>query len=143
MCDTRVNRYTSNNESVLFPCVNENVTCENVQIQYGDILSFRKERNCRYFVVYHLDSTPPVLRYASQPPKVSNNRVTFKWTSTESATFECSLDDISKVVPCGSGTTGQKELFDLPKGRRLFWVRGTDKAGNVGSFVPHLWSVGK
>ena len=61
----------------------------------------------------------------------------------ESATFECALDDVANLGPCGSGTTGEKELRELPKGRRVFWVRGTDEAGNVGTYVPHLWTVGK
>ena len=66
----------------------------------------------------------------------------FKWTSEE-ATFECALDLKSAATPCGRGTTGQKRLFNLPIGTRVFYVRGTDNAGNVGQFVPHSWSVGE
>ena len=99
--------------------------------------------DAEHFVLFRLDSTPPVLQYTSQPPKVSSKTVTFRWSSLESATFECALDDVANLGPCGSGTTGEKELRELPKGKRVFWVRGTDEAGNVGTYVPHLWTVGK
>ena len=92
---------------------------------------------------FPLDSTPPYVRYASQPPEVSKDTVVFKWISTETASFECALDDKSKASRCGSGTTGEKRLTNLPKGTRVFYVRGTDNAGNVGQFVSHYWTVGE
>ena len=67
----------------------------------------------------------------------------FKWESTENAEFECALDNKEQPFDCGKGFLGSKSLNNVPKGSRVFWVRGTDDAGNVGEFVGHHWSVGK
>lgn len=53
------------------------------------------------------------------------------------------MDDKEQAVDCGRGLLGRKSLSNIPKGSRVFWVRATDDAGNVGEFVGHRWSVGK
>ncbi|XP_028410633.1 uncharacterized protein LOC114533322 [Dendronephthya gigantea] len=87
------------------------------------------------------DTSPPHVSYLSTPPKRSKDAVTFKWSSTEPAEFECALDDTANADSCEKGSLGQKILTGLPKGDRVFWVRGKDGAGNVGDFVPHRWTV--
>ncbi len=74
-----------------------------------------------------IDTVPPVTTITSGPPATTNSSsATFAFTSTEAATFACSLDG-GPFGPCAS----PKAYGGLADGHHLFQVRATDRAGNT------------
>ena len=64
------------------------------------------------------------------------------WTSSEFSNFECALDDKTRSIRCGRGTSGDWNGLSIPHGPHTFWVRGTDSFGNVGEWEPYNFEVG-
>ena len=73
-----------------------------------------------------IDLTAPDTRITSGPEgTVQQRSATFSFSSTESSTFECSLDG----APF-SACSGSKSFDSLADGAHTFEVRATDQAGN-------------
>ena len=75
------------------------------------------------------------------PPAKTDRSPEFTWTSSEQATFECSLDR-GPYENCDSGTSGTWSK-DVREGSHTLMVRGRDIVGNVGRIIAHTWTVGK
>ena len=92
----------------------------------------------KFFIV---DNTVPVITFlTSNDP--TNTRPQIRWTSSEVASFECSLDG-QNYQECGNGFSGFWTGNNIPDGKHTFSVRGRDKNGNVGNPAKFEWSVGK
>jgi hypothetical protein len=79
------------------------------------------------------DTIAPVASVTA-PAKTTNRRpvITFSGTDADDQLgVGCKLDDVA--VPCAGGTFTPSS--DLALGKHTFWVRYTDRAGNVGTPV--------
>jgi hypothetical protein len=85
-----------------------------------------------------IDTTPPVLTLTQTPPAFTNQTTaTFDWSSSETATYQCSLDG-APFAAC----PGKPAVYPgLSEGAHSFGVRGTDNAGNTGNPATHNWTV--
>ena len=88
-----------------------------------------------------IDTVPPTITF-NDPPARTTSFPSISWQSTESAVFECSLDN-GRYENCSSGRTGTWNGNDLRDGRHYLSVRGRDSAGNIGRIVTHQFDVGK
>lgn len=94
------------------------------------------------FVVIISDSEVPDLFITSDTPAESNSpRQTIRWTSSEQANFECTLD--GQKVDCGTGTSGVYTTPNMPDGRHTFSVNAVDPLGNKGTPKVIEWNTGK
>jgi hypothetical protein len=87
-----------------------------------------------------VDQTLPQLAFTGAPPAITNQRgATLTWTSNESASFSCKLDNLAPVA-CGIGTSGSLTVADLAAGNHTLTVTGTDAAGNQRALAA-TWAV--
>ncbi len=93
------------------------------------------------FEILIVDNTVPVISFQTSPTP-TNGKPQIRWTSSENARFECSLDGAS-YQNCGSGFSGFWTGENIPDGKRTFSVRGRDQNGNVGQPTNFEWTVGK
>ena len=93
---------------------------------------------------YFLDKEKPEIEFLPNQPTLSDADITLLWktTSQKSAQFECALDDVSDMRPCGEGTTGSWTGTDIPNGDRILYVRAKDSFGAYGQIKTHSWKVG-
>ena len=87
------------------------------------------------------DTVQPVITF-TDAPSVTNKNPRFSWRSTEYATFECSFDG-RRYENCGEGKAGFWAKSNVGDGGHVLLVRGRDLAGNLGTSIPHRWTVGK
>jgi hypothetical protein len=84
---------------------------------------------------FTIDQTVPNTKIQSGPFGVTADpRATFRFTSTEPGTFECSIDS-APYVPC----TSPRTYTILTPGPHTFAVRAVDRAGNVDA-SPATWT---
>ena len=85
---------------------------------------------------FTIDRTAPVTTLEG-PEDTSGSRASFTFTATETASFECALDDAA-YAPCSSPHV----VTELAEGQHELAVRAIDPAGNV-ELVPatHVWIV--
>lgn len=83
-----------------------------------------------------IDDSAPRLRFLGILPPRSRTFPTFRWVSSEVATFECSLNN-DKFTRCGRGISGFWTKAEIRHGRHVFRVRGVDDQGNVGEPISH------
>jgi hypothetical protein len=84
------------------------------------------------------DRTPPTTTIGSNPGSVStSSSATFGFFASETATFECNLDNAGWGTSCTSSTT----YGGLADGNHSFQVRATDAVGNLGSAATWAWSI--
>ena len=83
-----------------------------------------------------IDTTPPVVVLTDKPNLASkNSTANFSFTTSESAAFDCKLDD-GPLVECAS----PKSYGDLADGSHTFTVRALDLAGNSGQ-TSFNWTI--
>lgn len=86
-------------------------------------------------------SAGPVLTITSGPSgPTSQTSASFVWTSSEAASFDCSLDG-APFESCGSGTTGSAMYDGLTEASHTFEVHGSDADGNVSPTVSRSFTV--
>ena len=97
-------------------------------------------RNFRF-----LDKDKPEIEFLPNQPTVSDADITLLWktTSPKSAQFECALDNVRDMQPCGEGITGSWTGTDIPNGDHTLYVRAKDSFGDYGQIKTHSWRVGK
>ncbi len=85
-----------------------------------------------------IDVVPPVTSFTVAPPAIDNStNVSFEFTASETATFECALDGTT-FAAC----TSPSPVTGLTDGAHTYRVRATDAAGNVEpSPVTHTWTI--
>src|SRR3989338_3226936 len=85
-----------------------------------------------------IDTTPPDTSITSQPLNLTNSTsANFSFTSTETATFECQIDN-SGYTAC----TSPKEYIGLAEGLHTFDIKATDAAGNTNSTpASYTWTI--
>ena len=110
----------------------------NFKVKATDSVGNVVETEIRGWVV---DTVAPTITYSDAAAK-TNGSPFITWRSSEQAEFECSLDR-GPYENCGIGMNGQWRKDNVPDGRHILRVRGTDPAGNVGNPAGHTWIVGK
>jgi hypothetical protein len=90
------------------------------------------------FYEWTVDTTPPHAAITSGPPAVSANPVaTFEFSSSEPATFACSLDGAAF-----SACSSPQVYVGLADGPHSFEVRGTDGVGNTDALpASYSWQI--
>ena len=85
-----------------------------------------------------IDTTPPDTSITSQPLNLTNSTsANFSFTSTETATFECQIDN-SGYTAC----TSPKSYTGLTGGSHKFDIKATDLAGNTNSTpASYTWTI--
>src|SRR3989338_987816 len=85
-----------------------------------------------------IDTTPPDTSITSQPLNLTNSTsANFSFTSTETATFECQIDNSGYTV-----CTGSANYIDLTEGSHKFDIKATDLAGNTNSTpASYTWTI--
>jgi hypothetical protein len=84
-----------------------------------------------------VDGTAPTVTITSHPPDPANGRAaTFEFSASESATFQCRLDEAA-FAACEPPRT----YANLSEGRHTFVVRAVDTLGNVGAEAAHAWTI--
>ena len=94
------------------------------------------------FFHYFLDKTSPNIIFTPGLPTKFREMPKITWTSTEYASFECSLDDNSVFKSCGEGVKGTWTQSKSRGGFHDFFVRGTDRNGNVGPTANFRFTIG-
>ena len=91
-----------------------------------------------------LDNKYPIV-YLNEPlPRTSTSQTaTFRWTSNEMAYYKCAVNDTSKFVNCGSGTTGDWTTPPLSDGKHTFYLTAKDEVGNNAPRLSHSWNIGE
>ena len=92
------------------------------------------------FSVDEVDEAPVVV--FTKAPSKTNASPLIEWKSSESANFDCLLDN-PPYFPCGRGTMNSWTRKNVADGQHTFKVRATDNEGNVGEPAVHIWTVGK
>ena len=72
----------------------------------------------------------------------TNGKPEIRWSSSENAFFECSLDG-AEYQECGNGFDGLWTGNNLPDGKHNFSVRGIDRNNNTGEPKRFEWHVGE
>ena len=85
------------------------------------------------------------MEFIPNQPEISDADTTFLWKtiSNKPAEFECALDDVNKMQPCGKGARGSWTGSDIPDGDHTLYVRAKDSFGDYGKTKTHKWKVGK
>ena len=90
-----------------------------------------------------VDSTAPSAVIDAGPPGLTNQTsASFRFSSEEGATFQCSLDD-SYDGAFSMCSSPQSQFYDdVTEGSHAFWVRAVDTFGNVQrSATSYRWTV--
>lgn len=93
--------------------------------------------------IFISDKTSPNILFTPGLPTKFRDRPRVTWTSSEYARFECSLNDQGRFRLCGKGSRGDWSRTGVPAGVHDFFVRGTDRNGNVGPIANFRFSIGK
>jgi hypothetical protein len=98
-----------------------------------------------YKVFLFSDKTKPEIEFLPNQPKISDADITLLWktTANKHARFECALDNVRNMRPCGDGTTGSWTDSRIPDGDHTLYVRARDSFGDYGQIKTHSWRVGK
>ncbi|CAB4028569.1 Hypothetical predicted protein [Paramuricea clavata] len=89
-----------------------------------------------------VDTTGPKISFPAGQPTLTRNNPTFRWTSSEPATFKCALDGGQfNVHDCGDGISGRWTRTDIPDGVYKLLVYGTDDTNNRGPTAEHKFVV--
>jgi hypothetical protein len=84
-----------------------------------------------------VDTVAPTATITQKPSSPTNSTTaSFEFSSSESASFECSLDG-GGFTAC----TSPRSYDGLTDGSHTFNVRATDGAGNTGPETTHAWTV--
>lgn len=89
-----------------------------------------------------LDKTSPNILFTPGLPTKFREKPKVTWTSTEYARFECALNNNEQFRDCGRGTEGMWTKDRVSEGIHDFFVRGTDRHGNVGPTESFRFSIG-
>ena len=89
------------------------------------------------------DKTSPNIIFTPGLPTKFRANPKITWTSTEYASFECGLNDNQVFKSCGQGSQGQWSNAMVPTGLHDFFVRGTDRHGNVGPVSSFRFTIGE
>ena len=84
-----------------------------------------------------------MITFPTDQPKLTKSNPSFTWTSSESATFKCGIDNSFNLQDCGEGIKGQWTKTNIPDGQHVFIVIGTDDLGNQGPYAQHRFTVGE
>jgi len=87
------------------------------------------------------DTVPPTVTLTATPLAIdTSTTATFRWTTSESGAFSCSVDTTT-LASCGSGTSGTKAFTGLVQGSHTFRIRARDAAGNSSLTATFTWMV--
>ena len=84
-----------------------------------------------------------MITFPKDLPTVTKSNPSFTWSSSESASFTCAIDNNFNRVDCGQGPNGQWTGNNIPDGQYVFIVSGRDKFGNQGPQTRHRFTVGQ
>ena len=89
------------------------------------------------------DTRPP--NVAIEPPfpeKISSKSINIRWSSDESATYLCAIDN-SPATNCGSDNNKKWTTPRLDDGDHTFSLTAIDRVGNRAPTLRKQWTVGK
>ena len=90
------------------------------------------------------DTTGPKISFPAGQPTLTRSNPTFRWTSSEPATFKCAFDGGQfNIQDCGDGISGRWTRTNIPDGEYKLLVYGTDDTNNRGPTAEHKFVVGK